>query len=188
MICSINFKRNRIRLLFVPITTIAIYFIWEKYWWRSCIYRYDATIRGSFGIAIITTLSRASVRHRVNLVAHLDGTKFEVQQRLQLLQKDLCQKDLPQMKQWKSIAIDYSVMKQSTVLSYMDIFLYLGILFLCCIPIIFLIKKGKQNQSCRCDETIKNSDLHRSFFIFFYGRNYLVNTKWLPADRVASNW
>jgi hypothetical protein len=35
----------------------------------------------------------------VNLVAHLDGTKFEVQQRLQLLQKDLCQKDLLQMKQ-----------------------------------------------------------------------------------------
>jgi hypothetical protein len=30
--------------------------------------------------------------HRVNLVAHLDGTKFEVQQRLQLLQKDLCQR------------------------------------------------------------------------------------------------
>jgi DHA2 family multidrug resistance protein len=25
--------------------------------------------------------------HRVNLVAHLDGTKFEVQQRLQLLQR-----------------------------------------------------------------------------------------------------
>jgi DHA2 family multidrug resistance protein len=40
-------------------------------------------------------------------------------------------------------AIDYSIMKQSTVLSYMDIFLYLGIMFLCCIPIIFLIKKGK---------------------------------------------
>jgi DHA2 family multidrug resistance protein len=40
-------------------------------------------------------------------------------------------------------AIDYSVLKQSTVLSYMDIFLYLGILFLLCIPIIFLIKKSK---------------------------------------------
>jgi MFS transporter, DHA2 family, multidrug resistance protein len=39
--------------------------------------------------------------------------------------------------------LDYSVMKQSTVLAYMDIFMYLGILFLCCIPIIFLIKKGK---------------------------------------------
>jgi DHA2 family multidrug resistance protein len=39
--------------------------------------------------------------------------------------------------------LDYSVMKQSTVLAYMDVFMYLGILFLCCIPIIFLIKKGK---------------------------------------------
>jgi DHA2 family multidrug resistance protein len=37
-------------------------------------------------------LSRASVRASCKLVAHLDGTKFEVQQRLQLLQKDLCQR------------------------------------------------------------------------------------------------
>jgi hypothetical protein len=36
--------------------------------------------------------------HRVNLVAHLDGTKFEVQQRYSFY-KDLCQKDLLQMKQ-----------------------------------------------------------------------------------------
>jgi DHA2 family multidrug resistance protein len=47
---------------------------------------------GSFGIAIITTFITLQSGHRVNLVAHLDGTKFEVQQRLQLLQKDLCQR------------------------------------------------------------------------------------------------
>jgi len=40
-------------------------------------------------------------------------------------------------------ALDYSVMKQSTVQSYMDVFIYLGILFLCCIPVILFIKKGK---------------------------------------------
>ena len=39
--------------------------------------------------------------------------------------------------------IDFSVTKQSTVMSYMDIFMYLGIMFLLCIPIIFFIKKGK---------------------------------------------
>jgi DHA2 family multidrug resistance protein len=44
-------------------------------------------------------ITRFSQEHRVNLVAHLDGTKFEVQQRLQLYKKDLCQKDLLQMKQ-----------------------------------------------------------------------------------------
>jgi hypothetical protein len=53
-------------------------------------------------------------------------------------------------------------MKQSTVLSYMDIFLYLGILFLCCIPIIFLIKKeNKINPADAMIKTIKK--LHRSF-------------------------
>ena len=39
--------------------------------------------------------------------------------------------------------LDASVMKQSTVLSYMDIFLYLGILFLVCIPVILMIKNNK---------------------------------------------
>lgn len=39
--------------------------------------------------------------------------------------------------------LDYGITKQSTVLSYMDIFLYLGLLFLFCIPFILLIKKGK---------------------------------------------
>ena len=40
-------------------------------------------------------------------------------------------------------AIEYKVMAQSSVLSYIDIFLYLGALFLFCIPFILLIKKGK---------------------------------------------
>jgi DHA2 family multidrug resistance protein len=39
--------------------------------------------------------------------------------------------------------MELSVTKQSTVLSYMDVFLYLGVLFLFCIPFILLIKKGK---------------------------------------------
>jgi DHA2 family multidrug resistance protein len=75
-----------------------------------------------------------------------------VQQRLQLLQKRFMSKGFTANEAMKKAyqAIDYSVMKQSTVLSYMDIFLYLE--FLCCIPIIFLIKKEKQNQSGRCDD------------------------------------
>jgi len=39
--------------------------------------------------------------------------------------------------------LDFGVTKQSTVLSYMDVFLYLGVLFLICIPFILLIKKSK---------------------------------------------
>jgi DHA2 family multidrug resistance protein len=41
-------------------------------------------------------------------------------------------------------ALEYSVMKQATVMSYMDVFLYLGILFLICVPFVMLVKGNKQ--------------------------------------------
>ena len=43
--------------------------------------------------------------------------------------------------------LDLSVLKQATVLSYMDVFLYLGLLFLVCIPFVLFVKerKGKAN-------------------------------------------
>ncbi len=37
--------------------------------------------------------------------------------------------------------LDYNVMKQASVLSYMDIFLYLGILFILCIPFMLMVKQ-----------------------------------------------
>jgi DHA2 family multidrug resistance protein len=40
--------------------------------------------------------------------------------------------------------MDYGVMKQAAVLSYMDVFMWLGILFLVCIPFVLVIKKGKK--------------------------------------------
>ena len=39
--------------------------------------------------------------------------------------------------------LDYGVMKQATVLSYMDGFLYLGILFLICVPFVLMVKQKK---------------------------------------------
>jgi DHA2 family multidrug resistance protein len=101
---------------------------------------------GSFGIAIITTfITRFSQEHRVNLLTKLDPANYQVQQRILGMQKAFEAKgysaDVALKKAYQ--AIDYSILKQSTVLSYMDIFMYLGIMFLCCIPIIFFIKRGK---------------------------------------------
>jgi DHA2 family multidrug resistance protein len=39
--------------------------------------------------------------------------------------------------------IDYMVTKQAGVLSYMDVFLYLGLMFLICIPFILMVKEKK---------------------------------------------
>ncbi len=39
--------------------------------------------------------------------------------------------------------LDYSVTKQAAVLSYMDVFLFVGALFLICIPFILMVKSKK---------------------------------------------
>lgn len=134
-------------LLFVPITTLSLSTLKGKNIGEGA--AFTGMIRqlgGSFGIALITTgITRFSQGHRVNLLSHLDVTRVEVQQRVQQLQQAFMSKGFTANEALAKAyqAIDYSVLKQSTVLSYMDIFLYLGIMFLCCIPIIFLIKKGK---------------------------------------------
>ncbi|GIZ10479.1 MDR family MFS transporter [Flavobacterium sp. UMI-01] len=134
-------------LLFVPITTLSLSTLSGKGIGEGAAFTgMMRQLGGSFGIAIITTfITRFSQEHRVNLVSHLDGSKLEIQQRLHQLQNGFMAKGYSANEALKKAyqALDFSVMKQSTVLSYMDVFLYLGILFLCCIPIILLIKPGK---------------------------------------------
>ena len=43
-------------------------------------------------------------------------------------------------------SLQYSITKQAAVLSYMDVFLYLGLMFLICIPFILLVKERKSKE------------------------------------------
>lgn len=135
-------------LLFVPVTTLSLSSLKGKSIGEGAAFTgMMRQLGGSFGIAIITTfLARFSQEHRMNLIAHIDPTKVNVQNRLYALQRGLMAKgfssEVAMKKAYK--ILDFSVTKQSTVLSYMDIFLYLGVLFLLCIPFILLIKKGRK--------------------------------------------
>ena len=100
---------------------------------------------GSFGIAIITTvISRLNQQHRVDLIPNITSYSFKVQQRLAGLKQMFMSKGFsPGEAMDRAYAIiDGSIMKQSAVLSYMDVFLYLGLLFLLCVPFVLLIRKG----------------------------------------------
>jgi DHA2 family multidrug resistance protein len=134
-------------LLFVPITTLSLSTLKGKHIGEGAAFTgMMRQLGGSFGIAIITTfITRWSQEHRVNLVSHLDPTNYQVQQRILGLQKGFMSKGFTSNEALDKAyqVIDYSVLKQSTVLAYMDIFMYLGIMFLFCIPIILLVKKGK---------------------------------------------
>jgi DHA2 family multidrug resistance protein len=134
-------------LLFVPITTLSLSTLKGKHIGEGAAFTgMMRQLGGSFGIAIITTfITRLSQEHRVNLLTNLDPAKYDVQQRIQGMQRAFMAKgysaDVALKKAYQ--AIDYAVLKQSTVMSYIDIFMYLGIMFLCCIPIIFFIKRSK---------------------------------------------
>jgi len=47
--------------------------------------------------------------------------------------------------------LDYSVSKQAAVLSYMDVFLFLGIMFLICVPIVLVVKGKKESKVSMAD-------------------------------------
>lgn len=134
-------------LLFVPITTLALSTLKGKHIGEGAAFTgMMRQLGGSFGIAIITTfITRFSQEHRVNLVSNLSMDKLEVQNRVHQLQQGFMAKGFSTSEALGKAyqVLDISVMKQATVLSYMDIFMYLGIMFLCCIPIIFFIKRGK---------------------------------------------
>jgi DHA2 family multidrug resistance protein len=135
-------------LLFVPITTLSLSALKGKSIGEGAAFTgMMRQLGGSFGIAIITTyIARFSQEHRVNLIAHIDPTRVAVQDRLHGMQRAFMAKGFsPEVALQKAYKVlDYGITKQATVLSYMDIFLYLGLLFLFCIPFILLVKKGKK--------------------------------------------
>lgn len=42
--------------------------------------------------------------------------------------------------------MDYSVTKQAMVLSYMDVFMWIGIMFLICIPFVLFVRAKKKKE------------------------------------------
>lgn len=134
-------------LLFVPVTTLSLSSLKGKEIGDGASFTgMMRQLGGSFGVAIITTLiSIWTVHHRTNIVSHLETTSAEVQAKVRMYQQGFIQKGYaPNEALSKAHQImDLSVTKQATVLTYMDVFLYLGVLFLICIPVILLvIKKG----------------------------------------------
>jgi len=134
-------------LLFVPITTLSLSTLKGKQIGEGAAFTgMMRQLGGSFGIAIITTfITRFTQEHRVNLNSHLNVTSLEVQQRVQQLQQGFMSKGFTSNEALGKAyqVMDLTILQQSTVMSYMDIFMYLGVMFLCCIPIIFFIKRGK---------------------------------------------
>lgn len=142
------FRGIAMAFLFIPVTTLSLSTLKGKEIGDGAAFTgMMRQLGGSFGIALITTfMSQQLMEHRSVLVSKLDVNSAMVQQRVAGLQQGFMAKgDASNTALQKAYAVmDYSVTKQAMVLSYMDVFLYIGLLFLICVPFVLMIKNKKQ--------------------------------------------
>jgi DHA2 family multidrug resistance protein len=133
--------------LFVPITSLSLSSLKGQQIGQGAAFTgMMRQLGGSFGVAIITTmLARQGVFHRNTVIAHLGSADYNVQSRLAGMKASFIAKGLPpNLAEARALhMLDLSVMRQTSVLSYMDIFLYLGVLFTLCVPVLLFIRNKK---------------------------------------------
>jgi DHA2 family multidrug resistance protein len=134
-------------MLFIPITTLSLSTLKGQQIGQGAAFTgMMRQLGGSFGVATITTfLASQNTVHRNNIISHLDVNSPLVQQRVEAIQHNYIAKGMTPDVALKSgyKALDYMVSKQAAVLSYMDVFLYLGLMFLICIPFVLMVRNRK---------------------------------------------
>ncbi len=87
--------------------------------------------------------------HRSTLASKLNVNNPSVQQRVNAIQQSFISKGLNSDAALKSSysVMDHMVSKQAAVLSYMDVFFYLGVIFLVCVPFVLMVKGNKKTES-----------------------------------------
>lgn len=139
-------------MLFIPITSVSLATLKGQEIGQGASFTgLMRQLGGSFGIALINTfMSRRNAGHRATLMAHLSTDQQSVGQRVHQMQQSFIAKGMTPDAALKSSykMLDLSVSKQASLLSYMDVFLYLGLMFLIFVPVVLLVlrrNKGAGN-------------------------------------------
>jgi DHA2 family multidrug resistance protein len=142
------FRGMALGLLFIPVTTLSLSTLQGRQIGEGAAFTgMMRQLGGSFGVALITTfMAQQLVVHRTHIVSHLDVNSPIVQNRIAGMQQAFISRgSAPNIALQQAYqALDYSVTKQAMVLSYMDVFMWIGIMFLICIPFVLFVKARKK--------------------------------------------
>lgn len=137
-------------MLFIPITALSLSTLKGQQIGQGAAFTgMMRQLGGSFGIALITTfMGRQTVIHGADLFSKLDYTNSAVQQRLHGIQQMFISKGKGTQEALKTAYATFNgmVSKQAAILSYMDVFLYLSIMFLICVPFVIMVKGNKKKK------------------------------------------
>lgn len=142
---NLVFRALGMAFLTVPLTALAVSSLApENIPQGAALNNMMRQLGGSFGISIINTYSyqRLAV-HRTTLISHITDTNPLVTERLNSYTHYFQSKGagLFESRQRALKMIDLSVVKQSTLMSYLDSYLFIGLLFILALPLLLLVMK-----------------------------------------------
>ncbi len=133
--------------LFVPLTTITHSPISrERMGNATSIFNLMRNIGGSVGIAMVTTMVARDTQRNINVLgANVTPFNTAAQQMYQAIRGGLAAagSDLSTAGQQAYAAIFGQVAAQANMIATVNAFRLLGIMFLCCVPLILLMKSAK---------------------------------------------
>jgi DHA2 family multidrug resistance protein len=137
--------------LFIPLTTMTMSTIRkEEMGNATAIFNLLRNLGGSFGVALVTTmLARRAQFHQVHLVEHLTPFDRNFQLSLPQISQMLQDKGLiPSLSDQGSLGLLYhQLIREASMLSFNDTFYLLSAMMMLILPLVLLMKKGKEDVS-----------------------------------------
>jgi DHA2 family multidrug resistance protein len=137
--------------LFIPLTTMTMSSIRkEEMGNATAIFNLLRNLGGSFGVAFVTTLlARRAQFHQVHLVEHLTPLDRNFQIVLPQISQMLQEKGFLSLlsNQGSLSTIYHQLLREASMLSFNDVFRVLSIMMMLILPLVLLMKKGKEGVS-----------------------------------------
>ncbi len=139
------FRALGMALLTVPLGTLAISSLEPKDMPQgTALNNMMRQLGGSFGISIINTyLARRTAAHRVDLISHINPYNTNAVERIDTYTRMFQQKGINffDAQQKAMFLIEKTIIKQSSMLSYLDSYLLIGLFFGASLPLLLLVAR-----------------------------------------------
>jgi MFS transporter, DHA2 family, multidrug resistance protein len=133
--------------LFIPLTTLTFSTIKKENMANAtAIYNLLRNLGGSFGVAFVTTvISIRSQVHQARLVEHLTPFDHSYQSAADMGARVFQYKGLSTLSEQGGLAYLYNqTLRQASMMSFNDAFHLLSVFLICILPLVLLMRRGKQ--------------------------------------------
>ncbi|SEA39499.1 MFS transporter, DHA2 family, multidrug resistance protein [Arachidicoccus rhizosphaerae] len=137
-------------LLSIPVTTLALSTLkGVQIGEGAAISGMLRQLGGSFGVAIISTyITRDIAKYRNDLASHLAAGSTYTQNRIHMLTHGFQAKGMtPEVARNSALKLlDQLLTGQATIRSYMDVFFWIGMMFLICVPFVLVLVRNSKTK------------------------------------------